>query len=158
MNTIAEISTLKKPRFDKAYLTQSILSEGYTHSQDPLNFYMYAYALHMYTFYPLVTPDLPPYTMDRPLLAVPRQEQSVHHGCTWLHPGNPWNHSLLPAVKNIKSSIPGFKASNSHPNYATAFLILTCSVVFFFKVPSTKICNKNVCPLCKNSFTFTVFR
>lgn len=60
MHTIAEFSTHKKPRFDKAYLPQSILSEGFTLYHEPLNFYMYAYAVHMYTFSPLVTPRPPP--------------------------------------------------------------------------------------------------
>lgn len=112
MHTIAEFSTHKKPRFDKAYLPQSILSEGFTLYHEPFNFYMFAYAVHMYTFSPVVTPDLPPYTMDQPLLAVPRREQSVHHSCTWPHPGNPWSHSLLPVVKNINCSMPGFKYSS----------------------------------------------
>lgn len=118
-------------------LTKHICHSQYFQKDSHSTMNLYAYAVRMYTFSPLVTPDLPPYTMDQPLLAVPRREQSVHHSCTWPHPGNPWSHSRLPVVKNINCSMPGFKYSSI--SCASFFFTLTCSVVFFIKVPSNKI-------------------
>lgn len=111
---------------------------------------MFAYAVHMYTFSPVVTPDLPPYTMDQPLLAVPRREQSVHHSCTWPHPGNPWSHSLLPVVKNINCSMPGYKYSSI--SCASFFYTDMLCSIFLSKYPVLRFeIRISTCPLCENS-------